>query len=570
MSNDLNGVLLQAFHWFSFPDQTAGTPQPLWRFLAARADELRGLGFDAVWLPPASKAMGRREDVGYGVHDHFDLGEFEHPVFGKQTKYGTRQELHDAINALHGFREQNGQLVRDGERRYLQVYADAVLNHKAGGERDGFWQAVRVETSNRNVERWEPGFESGPVEIESYTGFDHAVRGGQHSRFQWRARHFDSVDTAAAIRQNEAGPTFADPQDRYIYRFIYNEQNYQPQVKPGFEDFVSREKGNFDYLTGADLDYGRHDVREEMKYWGEWMVRTTGVDGFRLDAVKHIDGNYVREWVGHVRARADKPLFCVGEHLSSNVDDLHAFINHISAHGPFPQQIHLLDFPLRFRFRDASWLGDGYDIRGWNRRTLMAEQPALAVTFVETHDYEYGRNVDSHVQEWLKPIAYAYILLRAQGYPMVFFPDLYGSAARDTHQGQPAGRGYLQLLLKLRKQFALGAERYYEASPQAVGWVRMGGVPGARGAMAVVINTGSAGVRAVRMDTGRANRRFYHLATIKPTGVRGEGGAVVVPNRYDLYGDKAEAIFTDGAGAADFLADSGAVAIWLEDGVGPS
>ncbi len=34
------------------------------------------------------------------------------------------------------------------------------------------------------------------------------------------------------------------------------------------------------------------------------------------------------------------------------------------------------------------------------------------------------------------------------------------------------------------------------------------------------------------------------------------------------YGDKAEGLWTGPDGRADFLADSGCVTIWLEDGVG--
>jgi alpha-amylase len=34
------------------------------------------------------------------------------------------------------------------------------------------------------------------------------------------------------------------------------------------------------------------------------------------------------------------------------------------------------------------------------------------------------------------------------------------------------------------------------------------------------------------------------------------------------YDDKAEGLWTDQSGCADFLADGGTVAIWIEDGVG--
>ncbi len=73
---------------------------------------------------------------------------------------------------------------------------------------------------------------------------------------------------------------------------------------------------------------------------------------------------------------------------------------------------------------------------------------------------------NSHVEEWFKPLAYAFILLRERGYPCIFFPDYYGSLdwvenGNLWHRAQKPGREYLDLLLKLRKEFALGEERYY-------------------------------------------------------------------------------------------------------------
>ena len=561
MAELVNGVMLQTFHWFMRDPPHAGMSH--WQFVAGEADYWRGLGITGVWLPPPSKGGAGGYDVGYGVHDHFDLGEFN-AKNTIATRYGTRAELHAAINALHGY---TAALVPIPGATYIQVYADAVLNHKSDGDNDGsYWDAVRVEPYNRNDERDETGFESGRIEIQSYTHFPHTARLGAHSSFVWHARHFDSVDTAAKIRQ--AGAEFNDApgpknSSRYIYRFTGNEQHYDPQNKPGFENWVSLEKGNYDYLTGADLDYGRHDVREEMKFWGRWLQSTIGLDGFRLDAVKHINADYLREWVGDVRAAAGRPLFCFGEWLAADVSELHGFLGRLSTTHPYPQEVSLLDFPLRFQFRNASYAGESYDLAGWKRQTFMAEQPAKAVTFVECHDYEYGRDFDSHVRESIKPLAYAFILLRPQGYPVVFYPDLYGSAPKDEHAGQPSGREYLELLLRLRQQFALGEERSY-GSGQQIGWVRMGSVPGARGAMAVVLSNGLGGVRSVRMDTGRVSRRFYHLATIKLDS----GGFVVVRNRYDLFGDKAEGLYTDAAGFGDFLTEGGAVTIWLEDGVG--
>ena len=559
MTDHLNGVLLQGFHWFLKSNFPGSGNRSLWKFLDEEADHLRKIGITAVWIPPAYKAaFDRTNSVGYDVYDHYDLGEFtiRNETSGR-TKYGTKPELQQAIRSLHG----------DGTTPRIGVYADIVLNHKVGGQEDGYWTAIRVEKENRNRERWEPGFESGLMEARAYTRFEHAERGGAYSSFRWSARHFDSVDTAAEIRQN--GATFQDPQDKYIYRFLFNELGYSPQQKQ-FSEWVSLEKGNYDYLTGCDLDYDRYDVREEMKFWGSWLVKELDLDGVRLDAAKHIGADYMREWLGHIRWKSGKPLFAVAEYIAGGTEPLHGYIGRVSAYGSFPQPVNLFDFSLRFKFGEASRKGGAYDLRELDQGTLLKEQPSLAVTFVENHDYEYGRSFESHVEEWFKPLAYAYILLRRGGYPCLFFPDYYGSldwdeGGRRWHRAQHPGRDYLDLLLQLRREFALGEERYY-VQRNVAGWIRMGFVPGARGAMAVVINTTYAGVQSIRMDVGRVNRRFYHLATIKLT----DGGYLVVRNRYDQYGDKAEAVWTDGSGQGEFVADSGSVTIWIEDGVGLS
>jgi alpha-amylase len=561
----LNGVAFQFFHWYLDKDDSFLKNKSLWAFLKEEADNLRQIGIDAVWIPPAYKGASGDWSSGYDVYDHFDLGEFEvrsSPVT-KRTKYGTKEELHNAINALHGYsKSTDGSLVKDGDKKYIQVYGDIVLNHRAGGDKDNFWQAVRVDKNNRNNERREPGFESGLIEIKAYTKFDFPARENKYSSFSWNARHFDSVDSTAGIKQD--GSVFNETggkDGKYIYRFVYNEAGYVPQLK-NFEKWVSLEKGNYDFLQDSDFDYGRFDVREEMKYWGEWFVKEVGLDGLRLDAVKHITAGYIQEWVGHVRAATGKSLFTVGEYIAGETSVLHNYLTKVTASDQFPQDISLFDFPLRFLFKNASWQGESFDLRALNYNTLMAEQPTKAVTFVENHDYQFGRELDSHVQEWFKPLAYAFILLRDRGYPCLFFPDYYGSHDKDNHQGQPSGREYLNLLLKLRKQFALGEERFY-ADRNVSGWVRMGGVPGAKGAMSVVINN-SVSVKAIGMNTGRFNKRFYHLATIKLK----DNKFVVVQNRYDLYGDKAEGLSTDRDGWADFLADGGTASIWIEDGIG--
>lgn len=48
--------------------------------------------------------------------------------------------------------------------------------------------------------------------------------------------------------------------------------------------------------------------------------------------------------------------------------------------------------------------------------TLTDVRPEYAVTFVDNHDTQPGQALESFVQAWFKPLAYALILLRDDGY----------------------------------------------------------------------------------------------------------------------------------------------------------
>ena len=552
-----NGVMFQFFSWFLPTDASIQESKPLWVFLEKQAANLSKAGITAVWIPPAYKGWGGKdnkttETVGYDVYDHFDLGEFaNNNEFGgstpARTKYGDKAQLKSAIDELHN---QN-----------IQVYADIVINHKFGGQADGtFWEVVRVEPKDRNYLRFGSGFEEGVIDVEGYTSFNFPARSNKYSSFQWQVWHFDGFDSVKTIRQNGTQWLQGDESREYLYFPLFNDPGWQPREK-SFESWVSLEKGNFDYLTGNDLDFDRFDVREEMKYWGQWFVEELGLDGFRIDAVKHISADYIREWLGHVRAKTNKPLFAVGEYLDGNTTALHDYVTRVSNTGSFPQSVSLLDFPLYYKFKQASNENENYSLAELNRGTFMAEQPALAVTFVENHDYEFGRDPDSHVKDWIKPLAYTYILLRDKGYPCVFFADYYGSDPSSQYNVYPSGQSYIDILLKLRSQFALGQEWYFEKR-NIVGWIRNGFVPGAKGAMAAVISNAPGGtVESIRMNTGRKNRKFYHFATLKLF----TGQFVVAKGSYSLFGDRAGEIWTDSSGSGEFLAEGRTASIWLEE-----
>jgi alpha-amylase len=104
---------------------------------------------------------------------------------------------------------------------------------------------------------------------------------------------------------------------------------------------------------------------------------------------------------------------------SGNVDDLQRYISDTAS------AMSLFDVPLHYHFRDASVSGNAYDMRTILDRTLVKEQPTKAVTFVDNHDTQPCQWLESWVEPWFKPLAYALILLRREGYPCVFYGAYY-------------------------------------------------------------------------------------------------------------------------------------------------
>ncbi|MBE9138081.1 hypothetical protein IQ254_12940 [Nodosilinea sp. LEGE 07088] len=56
------------------------------------------------------------------------------------------------------------------------------------------------------------------------------------------------------------------------------------------------------------------------------MLDTIGADGFRLDAIQHINGDFFNEWLDHLEAHTGRDLFCVGEYWTYDFGTLSWYI----------------------------------------------------------------------------------------------------------------------------------------------------------------------------------------------------------------------------------------------------
>jgi alpha-amylase len=93
--------------------------------------------------------------------------------------------------------------------------------------------------------------------------------------------------------------------------------------------------------------------------------------------------------------------------------------------------------------------------------------------------------MDTPINEAFMAHAYSLILLRKDGYPCVFFGDIYGFQLPKPED--PACRGKLPDLVLARKLYSFGPQTDYFDGADCIGWVRHGTTENPDG-MAVVLS----------------------------------------------------------------------------------
>ena len=114
----LDDVMMQAFYW-DVPVDDQAKDGTWWDHLSSLAPELRTAGVSSLWTPIPAKGNWGIYDSGYGIYDHYDLGNYEQKGT-IETRYGSRAELEQMIATMH--------------KAGIKVYSDVVLNHLYGGD----------------------------------------------------------------------------------------------------------------------------------------------------------------------------------------------------------------------------------------------------------------------------------------------------------------------------------------------------------------------------------------------------------------------------------------------------
>ncbi len=360
-------VFMQGFYWNSNPGGI------WWDSLASLAPRIGSAGFGAVWFPSPVKGQGGGFSMGYDPFDHFDFGEYNQKG-SVETRFGSRQELINAINAFHNVG--------------VEVFADAVMGHMNGGD------LVPVDC--------EP-FPS--YQDSAYVLFTYPNGSG---RFPKNASHFYPNQLTCDVN-----PPYHGPYDQ-IFKFGEVPAHNQPYVQ------------------------------DSMIAWGQYMKNVLKFDGWRIDAVKHIDPLFVGPWQQAVGG------YAVAEYYGSTSE----ISNWLYWSNQFGGDISMFDFPLRFSLKDmCNNTGGTYDMTYLDGAGLVNAGISGydVATFVENHDLDRtgwdGSTDNGHAPILTdKDMAYGYIIF-SEGRPCVFFRDYFVYGLANT----------IDRLIWIREKFLYGS-----------------------------------------------------------------------------------------------------------------
>jgi alpha-amylase len=139
-----NDVMMQAFYW-NVPVDEVSKNGYWYDTVKAKIPAMKTAGIRALWMPPPSKGNWGISDMGYGIFDHYDLGNYNQKG-STQTRFGSRTELQNLITEAHS---------TAGGAPYMDIYADIILNHlysnNTDAEESGDNPAVKTYVFNKAV-----------------------------------------------------------------------------------------------------------------------------------------------------------------------------------------------------------------------------------------------------------------------------------------------------------------------------------------------------------------------------------------------------------------------------------
>ncbi len=256
-----------------------------------------------------------------------------------------------------------------------------------------------------------------------------------------------------------------DIQSQIIYQ-TYTDFSNMPSGQGSMNHTNFKPNGNPTQLAGDldamlffyDYDQDVLSTKEGLRDWTLWLDSNVGIEGLRMDAVKHFPASFVSYLMGELQANNQSPDLIVGEFFDFNPSSLKGWTDAVnggmSAAAQAEISVKVFDFALRSALKSACDQF-GYDARNVFNSGIVkgvGGNKDHTVTFINNHDF---REMDEPiVNDPLLP--YAYILTNPEiGTPTLFYSDYYGIANANAPTVPLAVD--LKRLIELNQKFIEGA-----------------------------------------------------------------------------------------------------------------
>ncbi|HKG49589.1 MAG TPA: alpha-amylase family glycosyl hydrolase [Actinomycetales bacterium] len=279
--------------------------------LLSKLDYIERLGTDSIWLTPSfkNKAVQLEDGPSAGYHGYWitDFTQID-------PHLGTNQDLAALVTAAHD--------------RGMKVYFDIITNHTA--DVIGYQEGARTAYVSKDQK---------PYRTAAGTPFD-------------------DRDYAGTRTFPRLSPTTSFP-----YRPVLEPSERNVKVPAWLNDVtLYHNRGNTTF-TGEDSQYGDFFGLDDLftenpkvvngfvDIYSAW-IRDFGIDGFRIDTMKHVNDEFWQKFgpgiVKYARAHGKPDFFMFGEVALDGTDAAaKAFTSHYTTHDRMQA---VLDFP----FKDAA------------------------------------------------------------------------------------------------------------------------------------------------------------------------------------------------------------------------
>jgi glycosidase len=254
-----------------------------WNNMRYRMPDVFMAGYGAVWLPPPCKGQSG-SSVGYDLFDRFDLGSSSSP-----TRYGTEDDFRQLVQAYH--------------RANVEIYVDWIMNHNATKDKttpgflaQGGYPGFVLEVAGGDPDGDFHAYSGGCPQSVDPSGACYNLSQGRlvglidiaqektlsYIRHPIAAGNPNNIPAGTTYNKPNANNARFYPDTALTPTYVTNPGTTR---NPGTTNATLYPFNESDPLQGDPVVENATGLLARAT---RWMLEDVGVDGFRLDAAKHI------------------------------------------------------------------------------------------------------------------------------------------------------------------------------------------------------------------------------------------------------------------------------------------